>query len=129
MRLKTCNANMGKSMGGMAHSGGEVGKTNLSNTRVPVYHTGGKLSSESMVKVDKGETILTRRRSAELARELEARRQPRDRQGGGNTATIINVLDRNEIADVVAKNPSAVVNALSRNLPQVRRMIMSGQRA
>lgn len=113
----------------VAHTGGTVGQTNLSN--VPKYHQGGKLSSEQNVRVDRGETILTRRRSAELARELRNRGQAEPRQsqsGSSNTATIINVLDRSEIADAIAKNPGAVVNALSRSLPTVRKMVMKGER-
>lgn len=115
-------------LAGLAHTGGTVGVTNLS--QAPKYHQGGQLSSEKMVRVDKGETILTRRQSADLSRELAASRSARSDGGknqGGN-ATIINVLDRNEIGDAVAKNPGAVINALSRNLPAVRKMIMSGER-
>lgn len=115
-------------MAGLAHTGGTVGVTNLS--QVPKYHQGGQLSSEKMVRVDKGETILTRRQSADLSRELAASRSSRAESGkgqGGN-ATIINVLDRNEIGDAVARNPGAVINALSRNLPAVRKMVLSGER-
>ena len=116
--------------GAIAHTGGTVGQTNLS--QVPKFHQGGNLSSEGTVRVDKGETILTRRRSAELQKELNQSRQTRQsgNQGGNaGTATIINVLDRNEIADAVARSPGAVVNAMSRNLPSVRKMVMTGNRA
>ncbi len=118
----------GYSVGGRtAHTGGVVGSSNFAQT----FHTGGVSSSESMIKVDKGETILTRRRARELETELKASRnngQPREKSGSGN-ATIINVLDRSEVADAIARNPGAVVNAMSRHLPQVRKMVMSGQRS
>jgi Lambda phage tail tape-measure protein (Tape_meas_lam_C) len=115
---------------GIAHTGGTVGQTNLSS--IPRFHQGGGVSSEQNIRVDKGETVLTRRRSAELSRELAASRQTRQSAApaaAGGNATIINVLDRNEIADAVARNPGAVVNAMSRNLPSVRRMVMTGNRA
>ena len=46
--------------------------------------------------------------------------QAEDDLTAAGTATIINVLDRNEIADAVARSPGAVVNAMSRNLPTTR---------
>ncbi len=118
--------------GGIAHTGGTVGQTNLS--KVPKFHQGGGLSSEQNIRVDKGETVLTRRRSAELSRDLAASKETRRTAAGAagsgsSTATIINVLDRNEIADAIARSPGAVVNAMSRNLPSVRRMVMTGTRA
>lgn len=115
---------------GSAHSGGEVGKTNLSRTVLPTYHSGGMATSEQAVKVERGESILTRKRAKELEMELSAQRGDRSGQkgGGGNEATIINVFDRNEIADAVVARPDAVVNAISRQLPAVRKMVMSGQR-
>jgi tape measure domain-containing protein len=124
----------GYSVGGtkVAHTGGVVGSSNFATNGAPQkFHTGGVSSAESMIKVDKGETILTRRRARELEAELKASRQdsqPRESGVGGGTATIINVLDRSEVADAIAKNPGAVVNAISRHLPQVRKMVMSGQR-
>jgi hypothetical protein len=80
--------------------------------------------------VERGESILTRKRAKELEMELSAQRGDRSGQksGGGNEATIINVFDRNEIADAVVSRPDAVVNAISRSLPAVRKMVMSGQR-
>lgn len=119
-------AGAGAGAGSVGHSGGTVGQ-NLNS--IPTFHSGGTLSSEKLVKADRGETILTRKRSSELESELRANRADRgQKQKGENTATIINVLDRNEIADAVARSPGAVVNALSRSLPQVRQMILSGQR-
>ncbi len=115
-------ASMGRAT---AHTGGEVGRTNLST---PTYHSGGILSSEAMVKVDRGETILTRRGSADLRRELKTARGTKQDRPSQQTATIVNVFDRNEIADVVARSPGAVINAISRNIPSVRKMILSGQR-
>lgn len=125
---------MGVAAPGVAHSGGTVGATNLSTTGtrtvLPTYHTGGMATSEQTVKVERGESILTRKRAKELEMELAAQRGDRQqgqRQGNGE-ATIINVFDRNEIADAVVARPDAVVNAISRSLPAVRKMIMSGNR-
>jgi hypothetical protein len=125
---------MGVTSIGAAHSGGTVGATNLSTTGsrtvLPTYHSGGMATSEQAVKVERGESILTRKRAKELEMELSAQRGDRSGQksGGGNEATIINVFDRNEIADAVVSRPDAVVNAISRSLPAVRKMVMSGQR-
>lgn len=125
---------MGVTSIGAAHSGGTVGATNLSTTGsrtvLPTYHSGGMATSEQAVKVERGESILTRKRAKELEMELAAQRGDRSGQkgGGGNEATIINVFDRNEIADAVVSRPDAVVNAISRSLPAVRKMVMSGQR-
>lgn len=125
---------MGVAAPGVAHSGGTVGATNLSTTGtrtvLPTYHTGGMATSEQTVKVERGESILTRKRAKELEMELAAQRGERQqgqRRGSGE-ATIINVFDRNEIADAVVARPDAVVNAISRSLPAVRKMIMSGNR-
>lgn len=119
------------SAGPIAHTGGTVGTTNFSTIQLPKFHQGGQLSSEQVVKADRGETILTRRRSKDLEMELNAARGERQKSAGsgGQSTTIINVLDRREISDAIAKSPGAVVNAMSRNLPAVRRMINSGQRA
>lgn len=117
-----------------AHSGGTVGATNLTqggSVRLPTYHSGGMATSEQAVKVERGESILTRKRAKELEMELAAQRgdrSSRSKGSGGNEATIINVFDRNEIADAVVARPDAVVNAISRQLPAVRKMVMSGQR-
>lgn len=120
---------------GVAHSGGTVGATNLSTTgnrsTLPTFHSGGMSTSEQTVKVERGESILTRKRAKELEMELAAQRgekggQKQGQQGG--EATIINVFDRNEIADAVVARPDAVVNAISRQLPAVRKMVMSGNR-
>lgn len=118
---------------GVAHAGGVAGD-GLPQRRaggIPKYHQGGELSSEATVRLDKGETVLTRRRASELARELDEYRSAKggQQQRTGGQATIINVLDRNEISDAVARNPGAVVNAMSRNLPTVRKMVMTGARA
>lgn len=118
---------------GIAHSGGTVGATNLGTTgsrvQLPTYHSGGMATSEQAIKVEKGESILTRKRAKELEMELAAQRGDKQQQQGGTSeATIINVLDRQEIADAVARRPDAVVNAISRQLPAVRKMVLSGQR-
>lgn len=118
-----------------AHSGGTVGATNLpsgGSMALPTYHSGGMATSEQAVKVERGESILTRKRAKELEMELAAQRgerAPSRGQGqGGASATIVNVFDKNEIADAVTSRPDVVVNAISRSLPAVRKMVMSGNR-
>ena len=121
--------------GGNYHVGGLVGAgqtwtASPQRIEMPKFHSGGMASSEEIVKVEKGETILTRRRASELEAELEASRDGGRRKPSneGQSATIINVFDRAEIADIVATNPDAVLNALSRRLPAVRKLVMGGNR-
>lgn len=118
---------------GAAHSGGTVGATNLSTTgnrsALPTFHSGGMSTSEQTVKVERGESILTRKRAKELEMELAAQRGEKGTQSSqGNQATIINVTDRKEMADAVVAHPESVMNVISRQLPAVRKMVMSGNR-
>lgn len=112
-----------------AHSGGQVGTTAFSGTSMPKFHSGGQSSSEQVVKVEKGESILTRKRAKEIEMELvEARGDRNKSAAGGQPVTIMNLQDPNEIADAVVNNPGAVVNAISKSLPAVRRMVLQGER-
>jgi tape measure domain-containing protein len=122
--------------GGNYHAGGLVGAgqtwtASPQRIEMPKFHSGGMASSEEIVKVEKGETVLTRRRASEIEAELEASRDGGRRKSSNDSsqsATIINVFDRAEIADIVATNPDAVLNALSRRLPAVRKLVMGGNR-
>lgn len=112
---------------GIAHSGGTVGKTNLSATSIPKFHSGGMASSEQAIKVEKGETILTRARARDIDLELRAAKGERQKAEGGQAITMMNITDRSEIADAVASNPDAVVNAISRSLPAVQKLVLRGK--
>lgn len=131
---RVMNAVMG--VGGVAHTGGVIGGMGTTTTGtatasggVPTHHTGGMTNSaEGMVKVDRGESILTRRRSWEVEEQLQRARGAKTGRGdggkGGGT-TILNVIDPKHVADAVAAQPGIVLNVLSKNAPQVRRIAKS----
>ncbi len=128
------------SAGGVAHVGGVMGGMGMASTGstatmsggVPTHHTGGVgSSSEAMVKVDRGETILTRSRASEIEDRLD--RAKRERGGGrgdkgGGGITIVNAVDPQMVSDAIAAKPQIILNAMSRQQPQVRRIATSRER-
>jgi len=112
-----------------AHSGGLAGSRQAGSRGVgpSTFHSGGITSSEAAIKVDRNETILTRRRSEELEMELsESRNGGSQASQGGTPVQILNVTDPAQVADAIAANPDMIVNAISRRAPAVRSMIMRG---
>jgi tape measure domain-containing protein len=123
---------------GTAHTGGVAGSPSMTQTGgstvsagVPTHHVGGVTgnTAEAMVKVDRGETILTRRRAEEVEERLRrAKGGETGRRDSGKGTTILNVLDPSHVADAIAANPDIIVNAMSKRLPQVRRLATSKER-
>lgn len=115
-----------RAMGGTAHTGGVAGSPNLTQSggSVPSYHTGGMTSAESMIKVERGETIVTRRRADELEAALDRKQDTGSRTQDKGT-TILNVTDQRQILDVIAANPDVLVNTIGRRQPAIRRLAQS----
>jgi hypothetical protein len=109
------------------HNGGTVGDANTQRAAAPAMrmHSGGMASSEQPAILEKGETVLTRQQTEGIRRDL--REPARQEQSGGNL-TIVNVTDSKEILDVIARNPEAIVNAISRQAPKVRAVLGKGGR-
>lgn len=119
----------GAGTGASMHTGGVVGGRTTTYGGVPTYHSGGVTSAEQMTKTQRGETILTRRRAAELEQALAAKQvSSRKDNASGSGTTIINVTDRNEILDVITSNPDAVLNSIGRRQPALRKLANSKER-
>ncbi len=122
----------GYSVGGKvvsAHTGGVAGSRKLiSSGGMGTFHTGGITTAEAMVKVERGETILTRKRAEELENQLSSRQSGGKKDKGGTGVTILNVTDASQVLDVIASNPDAIVNAISRRQPAVRSIVSSKER-
>lgn len=114
----------GMSVGGfqVAHTGGVAGSATMTGG-IASFHTGGASTAESMVKVERGETILTKRRAAELEASLDRRQDRGGSKGRSAGTTIVNVTDQSQVLDVIAANPDAIVNAISRRSPAVRNIV------
>ena len=113
-----------------AHSGGLGGNSGLPRSGtggLSTFHSGGLSSSEAAVKVDRNETILTRKRSEELEMQLS---QKGDSGGGsgGQPVQILNVTDQSQVSDALAANPDMIVNAISKRMPAVRNMILNNRK-
>lgn len=111
-----------------SHTGGVAGSRKLVSGGISAFHNGGIATAEAMVKVERGETILTRRRASELEDQLTRRQQGGGREKEGRGIQIVNVTDQRQILDVIAANPDAVVNAISKRQPQVRNIVSSKER-
>lgn len=122
----------GYSVGGQtfsAHTGGTAGSRKLvTSGGFGSFHTGGVSSGEQMVKVEKGETVLTRKRAAELEDQLSARQNGGKKTGGGQGVTIMNITDASQVLDTIAANPDAIVNAISKRQPMVRKIVSNKER-
>lgn len=99
---------------------------------VPLYHSGGKSSSERMAMLEKDETVLTQEQSSEIRTRLRAGARA---AGGGKSAgsgstpvTILNVTDASQITDAIAANPDVIVNAINRRQAAVKRVLQGDRR-
>ena len=111
-----------------AHAGGVAGAGGLpktGNVGLSTFHSGGITGAEAAVKVDRNETILTRKRSDELEMQLADKRGSSKESGGQNERPIqfLNITDPSMISDAIAANPDMIVNAISRRQKAVRNMM------
>ena len=108
------------------HSGGKAGGVGVGSSGLGRYDSGGISSSEAAIKVDRNETVLTRRRSEELEMELSEKRGRSEKGGNQQAVQIVNVVDPAMVSDALAANPDAVVNALGRRPSALRQMVVRG---
>lgn len=108
-----------------SHSGtGNGGRVRSHRVGLAKYHNGGILSSENLSVTDDNETVLTRRRSDEIERQLyDAKRGEGRKAGKEMPLQIVNVLDSSEVLEIVAANPEVTVNAISRQRRQVEAVL------
>lgn len=115
--------------GAVLHGGGTIGESNTMRSAGAALrlHGGGMASSEQPAILEKGETVLTRQQTEGIRRSL---REPTGKDAGAESQalTIVNVTDKNEILDVIARNPEAILNVISRQAPKVRAALGKGGR-
>lgn len=114
------------------HSGGTTEGAPRRSGGLPLYHGGGRASSERIAMLEKDETVLTAEQGTEIRDRLRksASRKPGSGGGGGQGTgvTILNVTDASQVTEAIAANPDIVINAINRRLPAVRRLVQGGER-
>lgn len=117
----------GNVLAGFKHDGGDVGSASR-HASLPAglfmgaqrFHGGGTIGSDEVpIIAQKGETMLTRSDAAKIRNRMDGKEE----SSGAGGITIINVLDPNLVADHFAKNPKAILNYLSPEMPMIKRMV------
>jgi hypothetical protein len=143
MLLNQVSGSFGGGLGGIfggasaavLHSGGSLdgAPRRGSNPGLSVYHSGGRASSERLAMLEKNETVLTAEQGTEIRDRIRGAAMGRKggaggSGGGGTPVTILNVTDPGQVAEAIASNPDVILNAINSRLPQVKRMLQSGDR-
>ena len=95
------------------HSGGVVPESSPIFTGQRRYHSGGTIDDEVNVVARRGEGIYTPEQIAQM----------KGKEGKGTKVDIVNVMDQNMILEIIASNPSAILNVIGKNKTNVRKIL------
>jgi hypothetical protein len=116
---------MAFSAAGVAHGGGVAGfggdtrtTTMASFAFAPRYHGGGIVGDEVPIVARRGEVVFTPEQMTALGKVIGA-----NQRQATNKVEIVNAYDEAEVDRRIAANPNIVLNVISRNSAQVRRIL------